>query len=156
MAQNNEALVQRIITLSEDIFNIIPITIPVEWLSSDLTLAQLRVLVVLHIQGDSRMSDIASALEIALPTATNIVDKLVKRGFILREADVRDRRLVFCRLSIEGKELINKLWRSGQFQMENLLEGLTSEQLRKAADVAQILFNNLSRKPGSESRVQTQ
>ncbi len=149
MPQNQKALVQQILKLSEDIFNAIPITIPDEWLSSNLTLAQLRVLLVLHVQGSSRMSSIASALDIALPTATGIVDNLVKKGLVMREADPQDRRLVICKLSPEGQNLINRLWRSGQFQMENLLEGLTIEQLEKAADVARILFDNISRKTGN-------
>jgi DNA-binding MarR family transcriptional regulator len=146
MTQNREALVQRILKLSEDIVRAIPIAVPAEWLTSDITVAQLRVLLVLQVQGPSRMSSIASALEIALPTATGIVDNLVRKDLVAREADPQDRRLVICRLSPEGQRLINRLWLSGQFQMEKLLEGLTIEQLEKAADVARILFDNVSQK----------
>jgi len=148
---NRETLVRQILKISEDIFNSIPINIPMEWLSSDFTIAQLRVLLVLQVQGASRMGSIASALEIALPTATGIVDNLVKKDLVVRETDPQDRRLVICKLSPEGQNLINKLWRSGRFQMENLLDGLTLQQLEKAADVAQILFNNVSRKLGKVS-----
>jgi len=155
MSQNKEALIQQILQLSEGIFNAIPITIPVEWLSSDLTVAQLRVLLVLKTQGPTRMSSIASILEIALPTATGIVDNLVKKGLVERDADSHDRRLVICKLSTEGNNLINRLWLSGQFQIENLLDGLTFEELSKAADVAQILFNNVSRKAGKASGDET-
>jgi len=151
MSRNKEPLVQQILKLSEGIFNAIPITIPAEWLSSDLTLAQLRVLLVLFVQGASRMSSIASMLEIALPTATGIVDNLVKKDLVEREADSQDRRLVICKLSVKGKKLVNRLWLSGQFQMENLLDGLTFEELSKAADVARILFDNVSRKAGKVS-----
>jgi len=155
MSQNKEALVQQILKLSESIFNAIPITIPIEWLSSDLTVAQLRVLLVLKTQGPSRMSYIASVLGIALPTATGIVDNIVKKGLVKREADSQDRRLVICKLSTEGKNLINRLWLSGQFQMENLLDGLTFKELSKAVDVAQILFDNVSRKAGKASGDET-
>jgi len=155
MSQNKEALVQQILKLSESIFNAIPITIPVEWLSSDLTVAQLRVLLVLKTQGPTRMSSISSVLGIALPTATGIVDNLVKKGLVEREADSQDRRLVICKLSTEGNNLINRLWLSGQFQMENLLDGLTFEELSKAADVARILFDNVSRKAGKASGDET-
>jgi len=151
MPLNKETLVRQILKISEDIFNAIPINIPAEWLSSDFTIAQLRVLLILQVQGASRMSSIASALEIALPTATGIVDNLVKKNLVVREADLQDRRLVVCRLSPEGQNLINRLWHSGQFQMENLLDGLTLQQLEKAVDVAQILFNNVSRKLGKVS-----
>lgn len=151
MPLNKETLVRQILKISEDIINAIPLNIPVEWISSDFTIAQLRVLLVLQVQGPSRMGSIASALEIALPTATGIVDNLVKKDLVVRETDLHDRRMVICRLSPEGQNLINRLWHSGQFQIENLLDGLTIQQLEKTVEVAQILFNNVSRKLGKVS-----
>ena len=148
MLSSEEALVRRILKLSEGIFNAMPANIPDEWLTSDLTLAQLRVLLVLHFGGPSRMSAIASVLDIALPTATGIIDNLVKKNLVVREADSQDRRLVICRLSDEGQNLINRLWLSGQFHMKHLLDGLTAEQLEKTAEVARILFDNVSQKAG--------
>lgn len=151
MPQDKEVSVGHILELSEGIFNAMPINIPAEWLSSDLTLAQLRVLLVLYTGGPSRMGSIAAALGIALPTATGIVDNLTRKGLTVRQADHQDRRLVICRLSAEGQRLINRLWVSGQFQMEHLLDGLTPEQLEKTADVARILLANISRKAGKLS-----
>ncbi len=146
VSDGNEALVQRILKTAEDLVNILPISIPVEWLKSGLTLAQLRVLLALQLQGDSRMSAIAEALAITLPSATVIVDKLVSKELVTRETDFNDRRQVVCKLSGEGRNLVGKLWLSGKFQMESLLDGLTREELEKAADVAAILYNNVSRK----------
>ena len=146
MQQNKEALVQHILKLAEDIYNILTPNIPTEWLSSDLTVAQLRVLLLLHAEGPSRMSFIASGLDIALSTATGVVDNLVKKDLVDRKADPQDRRLVICKLSFTGQGLINRLWMSGQFQMERLLDGLTLKQLEKAEEVAQMLFDNVSKK----------
>jgi len=144
MQQNRDSLVKEILKLAEAIYNKLTPKIPTEWLSSDLTVAQLRVLLVLHAAGPSRMSDIASTLDIALPTATGIVDKLVKKDLVVREADPQDRRLVIARLSAGGQEVINGLWISGQLQMERLLDGLTLEQLVNAAEVAEMLLENVS------------
>jgi len=146
MKQSEQELVKIILELSGNIFNAMSPDIPAEWLSIDLTLAQLRVLLVLKAQGSRKMSAIAAVLGIALPTATGIVDNLVRKGFAVREADPQDRRLVICKLSRQGQELINRLWTSGEFHIERLLEGLMPQQLEKAADVAQMLFDNLSRK----------
>jgi DNA-binding MarR family transcriptional regulator len=150
MVQSEQRLVKKILELSGDIFNAMPSDIPAEWLSLGLTLAQLRVLLVLKARGPRRMSDIAAVLGIALPTATGIVDNLVRKGLAVREADPQDRRLVICRLSPQGQNLINRLWTSGEFHMERLLEGLTLSQLEKAADVARMLLDNLSRKTGGD------
>ncbi|MFC1949611.1 MarR family winged helix-turn-helix transcriptional regulator [Chloroflexota bacterium] len=151
MQQAREALVQRILKLSEDIFSVLSPGIPAERLSSEITVAQLRVLLVLQSRGASRMSDIASGLDVALSTATGVVDHLVRKGLVEREDDPQDRRLVICRLSDTGQQLIDSLWLSGQSQMERLLDGLTSEQLEKAAEVARMLFNNVSGKTGTNS-----
>ncbi|HEY98443.1 MAG TPA: MarR family transcriptional regulator [Dehalococcoidia bacterium] len=146
MTTDRGELVQQILKLSEDIYNSIPLNIPSEWLESDLSVAQLRILLVLQSQGPSRMSSIASVIGVALPTATGVVDNLVRKGLVIRENTSEDRRVVICSLSPQGQELINKLWMTGRFQMVNLLDGLTMEQLEKAHEVARMLYENVSRK----------
>ena len=145
MARSKNAIVKEILELSEKIFATIPVVVPPEWFSSETTIAQLRILLLLHMQGAARMSSIASELGIALPTATGIVDNLVKKEFVIRDADPADRRAVICKLTPAGQLFINKIWVSGQSQMERLLDGLSTEQLEKAAEVADFLYKNSSR-----------
>jgi DNA-binding MarR family transcriptional regulator len=145
MHQDRQALIRHILKLSEEIYNMLIPSLPREWLESDVTVAQLRVLLVLHTDGPSRMSSIASAIEVALSTATGIVDHLVRKGLVLRDADPQDRRLVICKLSPEGQELANRLWTWGQSQIEKLLESMTEEQLHKAAEVTEFLHSNVTR-----------
>jgi DNA-binding MarR family transcriptional regulator len=146
MSRTKEGVVGQILGLSEKIFATIPVTIPTEWFSSDITVAQLRILLLLHMQDSARMSSIASELEIALPTATGIVDNLVKKELVSRKTDPQDRRAVICTLTSAGQSFINMIWVSGQSQMERLLEGLTLEELEKTAEVADILYRNSTRK----------
>jgi len=142
MEPDNDNLAQYIIKLAGDIFRLIKPNVPAEWLTSDLTVAQLRVLFVLYTEGPSRMSAIASSLGIAVSTATGIMDNLVKKGLAVRGADPEDRRLVICTLSPQGQETINRIWTLGQFKVEELLQGLSQEQLKKAAEVAELLLSN--------------
>jgi len=150
MAQPNnkdpEILIRQILKLAEEIYGELKLSIPSEWLTSDMTVAQLRVLLVLYAEGPSRMSSIASSIEITLPTATGIVDNMVKKGLVIRSSDPEDRRLVICTLSQQGQELINHLWALGQSQMVTLLQGLSLDQLKKAAEVAEFLFSNIKSK----------
>ena len=145
MDQKRQALIQHILKLSEEIYNMLIPSLPREWLESDVTVAQLRVILVLHTEGSSRMSSIASAIGVALSTATGIVDHLVRKDLVLRHADPQDRRLVICKLSPEGQELANRLWTWGQSQIERLLESMTAEQLQKAAEVTEFLHSNATR-----------
>jgi DNA-binding MarR family transcriptional regulator len=145
MPQTKNNLVKEILDFAEKIFATIPVTIPSEWFSSDITIAQLRILLLLHMQYSARMSSIASELGIALPTATGIVDNLVKKELVIRDTDPQDRRVVICKLSQTGQLFVNKIWVSGQSQMQRLLDGLSIDQLEKAAEVADILYKNAYR-----------
>jgi DNA-binding MarR family transcriptional regulator len=148
MSQSNkkehQAIIKQILKTAEEIFQKVKTIIPSEWLTSDITVAQLRVLLVLYAQGPKRMSYIASYIGIAISTATSIVDNLVKKGLVIRSDDPEDRRLVICKLSPEGQQLINRLWMLGRGQIEKLLQGLTLEQLKKASEVAGFLLTSVA------------
>jgi DNA-binding MarR family transcriptional regulator len=144
--KNRQILIGQILKTAEKIFQAVKTIIPSEWLTSDITVAQLRVLLVLYARGPSRMSDIASYVGIAISTATSIVDNLVKKGLVTRSDDPEDRRLVICRLSLEGQELINRLWVLGRGQIKRLLQGMTLEQIKKAAVVAGFILDSATSK----------
>jgi DNA-binding MarR family transcriptional regulator len=151
-ASNSSVLIPQILRLSENIFHAIGISIPPEWLSSDMTVAQLRVLLLLFTEGQSRMSSIAGTLGIAVSTATGIIDNLVKKDLVIRSADIEDRRVVICALSPAGQEIVNGIWAQGQSQMKKLLAGLTAEQLEKAREVAEFLLANVQAQRSDTTR----
>ncbi len=151
MEQDSETLVRHILKLAEEIYRAIKPSVPPEWLTSDLTVAQLRILLFLYTEGPSRMGSIASSIGIAVSTATGIVDNLVRKGLVVRGADPEDRRLVICTLSSQGQETINRMWTLGRFQIEKLLQGLSVEQLKKVDEVAEFLLHNVTGKRVSSS-----
>jgi DNA-binding MarR family transcriptional regulator len=142
MEENKSEMVRNIMHIVEEIYQAIGPAVPEEWLSSDITVTQLRLLLILQASGPIRMSDIASRLKVTLPTATIVVDGLVRRSLVQRESNPQDRRVVICKLSPEGQTLIKKLWGSGQAVIEKLLEGLTSEELQITTEVAELLYHN--------------
>jgi DNA-binding MarR family transcriptional regulator len=147
--QQSNRLVSRILQLSEDIFRVTKLSVPPEWLSQDMTVAQLRVLLLLHTEGPNRMTGIAAATGATLPTITGTVEILVKKGLVVRRDDPEDRRLVICELSPQGAAMMDGMWALGQRQMENLLNGLSREELQKAREVAEILLRNITSKAGA-------
>jgi DNA-binding MarR family transcriptional regulator len=149
MKKDNEALVHHILNLSNDIFQQVRLSIPPEWLTADMTVAQLRVLLLLHTDGPCRMSIIAQTLGTTLSTATGTVDILVKKGLVVRKDDPQDRRLVICELSPQGQEVMNRMWEIGQQQLAKLMQGLSTEELKKVEEVAAILLKNVKSKAGA-------
>ncbi len=67
----------------------------------DLTLAQFRILALIA-DGDERSSLLAERLAVAKPTITAVVDGLVERGLVIREAVVGDRRSIRVSLTPTG------------------------------------------------------
>ena len=67
----------------------------------DLTLAQFRVLALIA-AGDERSSLLADRLAVAKPTITAVVDGLVERGFVSREAVAGDRRSIRVTVTPSG------------------------------------------------------
>jgi DNA-binding MarR family transcriptional regulator len=124
-----ESLQQKLEQLEDAITPIIP----QDWLDMDLTMPQLKVMLILWREGPARMSELASGLAVTLATATGVVDRLVEKGFIVREGLPGDRRVVICRLSERGEEFMKGLWQSGRVQIGRILGVMTPEQLKIVA-----------------------
>jgi len=137
-------LIRHITALTGQIYRAMGPDIAPDWFTSNITVSQLRVLLVLYTEGPTRMSALASHIGVALPTVTGIVDKLVKKEMVTRNADPEDRRLVICRLSPYGQETVGNLWALGRFHIKNLLAGLSVEQLQMADAVAGLLLKNVT------------
>lgn len=70
----------------------------------DMTLDEYDVLHQLARGGSAmRMSDLAGEVLISRPTTTRVVDRLVTRGWVTRERDGGDRRVVRVELTTDGR-----------------------------------------------------
>ncbi len=114
MQNKKRELVERNLKLGDHLFRQLLPTVPKELLELDMTMSQLKIALLLFINGPLRMSDIASQLEITLPTATSLVDRLVEREHVARENQPDDRRIVLCNLSEKGQKTISRIWESSR------------------------------------------
>jgi len=130
MTEKNE-MIDRILGQVEGAFRELLPRAHQELLDLDLTTSQLKVVLLLYLNGSARMSELASSQGVTLATATGIIDRLVDRDIVERENSQEDRRVVICRLSAKGQELTDKLYTSGRERARNLLQGLDEEKLRK-------------------------
>jgi len=74
--------------------------------TTGLTTPQLLILQNLAERGEATVSELAKAINLSQATVTTILDRLVKKEFILRERSTEDRRKVITRLTEEGKAAI--------------------------------------------------
>lgn len=135
-----DELVEDTLRLSEKAFRELFPILPKEWLSLDLTTPQLKVVLLLYLNGPARMSVIASSLGVSLATATGVVDRLVERGMLLRESDPNDRRVVLCRLSDKGDQLIAGLWQKAGERVVIMFKALDRRKLQLVKDALEALL----------------
>ena len=87
---------------------------------SDLTLAQYRILAMVA-SGDARASKLAERLAVRRPTVTAVVDGLVDRGYLLREAVPGDRRSASIVVTAEGRERLKTAEDAMSARLDKLL-----------------------------------
>lgn len=79
------------------------------WLKLGLTMAQFKALAVVSNAEGVSISGVGCELGIGEPTASQLVDALVKQGYAEREPDPADRRRVLVRATPLGEELVGEL-----------------------------------------------
>jgi MarR family transcriptional regulator, organic hydroperoxide resistance regulator len=98
------------------------------WMEIDLTLPQLRTLLILAEEGPLIIGQIAQRLGIGLSTGGHLVDRLVQAGLAERTEDSEDRRRTLARLTPKGEELHARLLNPVQ-HMQNLIQKLDEDDL---------------------------
>jgi DNA-binding MarR family transcriptional regulator len=77
--------------------------------TQDLSFIQFATLIFLEAEGETSVTDMATALGRSLATTSRLVDGLVQRGLVHRQEDATDRRVRRVRLSGGGQILITAL-----------------------------------------------
>lgn len=70
---------------------------------SDISITEIHTIDAVGLYGSRTMSEIAQSLEITMGTLTTAVDKLVKKGYMVRNRSNTDRRIVNVSLTNRGK-----------------------------------------------------
>ena len=73
---------------------------------SNLTISEIKLLHLFKDQEKYKMSELAKACGMPLPTATHVVDKLVKNNLVKRTLDENDRRVIFVEFTEEGRKVM--------------------------------------------------
>lgn len=105
---------------------------------------------LLYRRGEVNMTEIADYIHAPLNTATGIVNRMEKNGFIVRTRSEEDKRVVHVNFSDKGiaqfEALINELMRYG-LQVVNSLTGEEMELLHKmTAKVIKVLQQEKQKK----------
>jgi DNA-binding MarR family transcriptional regulator len=150
METSRTELVERFVELMGRMSGHMRSRTPVEWSELELTMPQARTLFFLS-NGPARMGDLSAYLGSGMPSATSMIDRLVKKGLVERIKDASDRRVVACRLTEAGTEVVERFWRIGRMRREEMAGSLTLEELEVVVPAIEVLVNAIGRRDAGPS-----
>jgi len=89
-------------------------------LSSGISVSQCYVLETLHTHGAQTTGEIAKKMYLSISTVTRVVDQLVKKKYVTREEDTKDRRIHMTELTAAGEQIYQESWQN-IFQSEKMI-----------------------------------
>lgn len=110
-----------------------------------LTLARARTLLALMEQDGLYQKELAEALEIENATMVRLLDGLERQSFIERQTVQGDRRAKRVVMTAEGKILAEQVVKLAGDVREDLLEGVSDEELNVALKVLRKMSDSMNK-----------
>jgi MarR family transcriptional regulator for hemolysin len=117
---------------------------------ADLSIPQFRTLGFIQRYPDSSLSDLADHLGLTLPSASKLVDGLVKQKLISRQESNVDRRRLTLVLTSNGESIINSARAAALTNLTKVLSRLSNDELgtiHQAMELLSPLFVSRGKQP---------
>jgi DNA-binding MarR family transcriptional regulator len=101
--------------------------------ASELTMSQLKVLFVIWESPGLTGGQLAARLHVGAPTVSSLVDRLVTQGYVQREADASDRRVVRLQATTAGGEVVTSLFLDTRERLSDILRTLSPGEIAVVA-----------------------
>jgi len=107
----------------------------------EVTIPQYATMDLIDKNGQLKMHEIASELNISLPAATGLVSRLVKMSFVKRCYDSKDRRIINIALTDKGKQVVGQIKDKRKELVTDLFGKLSEDERQKYLSILQKLVN---------------
>jgi DNA-binding MarR family transcriptional regulator len=115
------------------------------WMLLDLTMAQLKAMMLIVQSGGVRSRELADGLGIAPSAATPLVDRLVEQKLARREDDAADRRIIWIRPTAKAQALHDQLLHTNEQVLTEVAEALPADVRPKVQDSVRLLLESAER-----------
>jgi len=128
--------------------NVKKLFFPEEWINLDLKFSKSEIFALLFLdkRHEVTMTELVEYINSPMSTATGIVDRLVRNGYVKRDRSETDRRIVILKLTEEGNRFIKNLKDIISQYLDMVLNDLTEEEKEFLAHIVIKIVNNLQRK----------
>jgi DNA-binding MarR family transcriptional regulator len=106
-----------------------------------LSMSQLGALVHVHRTGRSGVTDLGDHLGVTSAAASQMLERLVKQGLILRSVDPNDRRVKQIFLTDKGLQVLRESIRSGQGWLYDLAETMSAPEKEAMTAALRLLID---------------
>jgi DNA-binding MarR family transcriptional regulator len=115
------------------------------WLLLDLTMAQLKGMMLIVQSGGVRSRELADGLGIAPSAATPLVDRLVEQKLARREDDPGDRRIIWIRPTAKAQALHDQLLHTNEQVLTDVIDALPADVRPQVQDSVRLLLESAER-----------
>lgn len=116
-----------------------------EWMKLDMSMPQMKVLMLLNNHGTLKVSDIAEKMGASLSNTTGLLDRLEKSEFVKRSHSEEDRRSVVVQLTENAKKIFRGLYEKGHLKLKRSLETAVPEEKQAVSEGLSILSRALEK-----------
>jgi len=113
--------------------------------ASGYSMPQFFLLMQVHRREHCGISDLSENLEITNAATSQLVDKLVQAGLLLREEDPNDRRAKQVSLSSAGEAFVGRAIAERSRWVDDLTAALNEDEHQKVAEALEILTEAVRR-----------
>ncbi|NQT53776.1 MarR family transcriptional regulator [bacterium] len=110
-----------------------------------VSLPQFRMLLMLDMDGDSSMGELARRVGVTMPTATSSINALVKGRHASRRRSVEDRRVVLVSITAKGRKVLEQLHQERAERLRAILSGLDADDQRALVEAFETILRLLRR-----------
>ena len=147
-----ESLSQRILDEQRRLFRAARVAYAHDLIALDLTMQQLKVIVLVDAMGGATSKQLARRLGIGPSTMSGIVDRLYEHELVMRAEDPSDRRVTRITLTPHGMDVLDRLDRGRRANVARLLGRLSEVDLELVvgayaamADAAEAMADDVER-----------
>ena len=99
------------------------------WTKLELTMPQLKVLMILSHHGFITVGQLAEELSVSLPNMTGIIDRLENQGLVKRIQSDKDRRVFLIKLTEKAENIFLELNKSGYDHFKLIANTLSESEI---------------------------